>query len=109
MTDLSVIEALLTAAAIEPGPLPQRVRELIARDAAHARLARERAVERDQARADGVRLYVLIRDYLDCSECHGNGIHWSDIDGEAEPEVCDARIALEEFDASLFKEAAHAR
>jgi hypothetical protein len=40
MTDPSVIETLLTAAAIETGPLAQRVRELIARDAAHARLYR---------------------------------------------------------------------
>jgi hypothetical protein len=56
MTDPSVIEWLLTAAAIEPGPLPHRIRELIARDAAHARLARRLEEELAQAKRDIVYL-----------------------------------------------------
>jgi hypothetical protein len=51
--------------------------------------------ERDRARADAEMLHALTQNYMHCPICHGDGVHWSDVNGEAEAEPCDAWPALE--------------
>jgi hypothetical protein len=47
--------------------------------------------------SDLITLRNAIIDYLDCPTCHGGGVHWTDIDGEAEPDSCDRRNVLDEL------------
>jgi hypothetical protein len=60
----------------------------------------------DTLLADNAVLRSAIIDYLECSTCHGAGVHWSDVGGEAEPEQCDMRNVLDKFIAATHPGAA---
>ena len=65
---------------------------------AHA--ANRARAEREQLRAAAAELHGLVTDHLYCPDCGGRGLTWTDVDGEAEAEMCECRAALEAFDAA---------
>lgn len=70
-------------------------RALLAQKRQAEAIARTLQAQRDEAEKDMLALRTAARAYLDCHCAHG--VHWVDVEGEAEAEACELRIELDDL------------